>query len=79
VSGSVTVSLPSGLDADVEASTVSGAITSDFPITVGGGSRRDGFSSRKLSGTIGRGGPRIELRTVSGAIHLEKSGNSRAR
>jgi DUF4097 and DUF4098 domain-containing protein YvlB len=79
VSGGVTLQLPAGLDADVVATTVVGGISSDFPITVGGSSRRDGFSSHNLRGTIGRGGPRIELRTVSGPIRLEKSDNSRAR
>jgi DUF4097 and DUF4098 domain-containing protein YvlB len=80
VTGSVTVELPAGLDADLNAQTVTGGITSDFPISVGGsGSRRDGFSSHRLNGTIGRGGPRLELKTVTGPIHLEKSGSSNSR
>lgn len=65
--GSITVSLPDGTDADVDARTVNGRIDSDFPVTVTGS-----ISRRGLRGTIGRGGPRLTLVTVNGSIRIEK-------
>jgi hypothetical protein len=47
---------------------VNGGIETDFPITI----RRAGFVGHRLNGTIGRGGPRLELSTVNGSIHLRK-------
>ena len=52
-------------------STVSGDIESDFPITIGGGGR---FGRRNLDFTVGSGGARMELGTVSGNFHLRRSG-----
>jgi DUF4097 and DUF4098 domain-containing protein YvlB len=79
VTGSVTLTLPDVLDADVDATTVVGGITSEYPITVAGSARRNGFSQHNLHGTIGRGGPRIQLKTVTGPIRLEKTGTSKMR
>jgi hypothetical protein len=65
VNGSITVELPDGIAADVTASTVNGAIDTDFPLTVQGR-----FSHRRLSGSIGGGGERISLTTVNGSVSL---------
>lgn len=71
VSGSITLSLPDNTNADIDARTVNGTITSDFPITVGG-QAGGGFSSRRLRGVLGRGGPHLTLETVNGGIRIEK-------
>ncbi len=72
VNGGITLEIPGTLDADLSARTVNGGIETDFPITVQGS-----FLGRhRLSGTIGRGGPRIELSTVNGSIHLRKAGGA---
>lgn len=65
VNGEIRLTLPAGLDAEVRAETVNGSIESDFPVTVHGR-----FSKRYLHGTIGRGGPRLELETVNGSVEL---------
>lgn len=67
VNGAITLSLPAGLNADLAAETVNGAITSDFPIQVQGR-----LSPRQLSGTIGQGGRRLELKNVNGSIRLQR-------
>ena len=69
VNGSITVELPADLNADLDMSTVNGSISSDdFPITVQGR-----FDRRHISGTIGKGGPELRLKTVNGSIRIRKS------
>ena len=68
VNGSITLLLPSEVNADLHASTVNGGITSDFPVTVQGR-----FGPRSMKGTLGRGGPDLELSTVNGSITLRKA------
>jgi hypothetical protein len=65
VNGGITVEIPGDLDAEVEAATVNGGIETDFPITV-----RGRFTSKRMNGTIGRGGRTLELETVNGSIRL---------
>ncbi len=65
--GGITVSLPSGLGAALSASTTNGTIDTDFPIQVQGR-----VSNRRLEGTIGGGGPRLELRTTNGRIRIRE-------
>jgi len=73
VNGSVVVTLPDGVNADVKASTVNGEISSDFEMAVSGR-----ISSRRLRGVIGKGGGgQITLSTVNGGIEL-RSGTSSA-
>lgn len=69
VNGDVTLEMPAGVNADVRASTVNGQMSTDFPLTVTGR-----FSNRRMRGTIGSGGPRLELETVNGDIKLKKRG-----
>jgi hypothetical protein len=69
VNGSVTVTLPGDVNADVRASSVNGDIDTDFPLTVTGR-----FGPRRLNGTIGRGGRTLALETVNGAIAIRRAG-----
>lgn len=68
VNGSVTVEMPAPANLDVRANTLNGDITSDFPMTLQGK-----MSPRSMRGTIGNGGPRLELSTVNGPIELKKA------
>jgi opacity protein-like surface antigen len=68
VNGGIDVTMPDGLSADVQAATVNGDISTDFPITVVGK-----FGRRKLSGTVGAGGRLLEMNTVNGGIELKKA------
>lgn len=67
VNGEVTVTLPANADADVRASTVNGDIETDFPLTVTGR-----FGPRNMRGTIGSGGPVIEMSSVNGRVALKR-------
>ncbi|HWZ60454.1 MAG TPA: DUF4097 family beta strand repeat-containing protein [Gemmatimonadaceae bacterium] len=68
VNGSVTVTLPTKLDADVDLSTVNGSVQSDYPLTLEGR-----IDPKHLHGTIGAGGLHIHARTVNGQIELRKT------
>jgi len=65
--GSVTVRLPDGLNADLDAHTGDGHITVDFPVTVSGS-----LSRSRIRGKIGSGGPPLMVHTGDGSIHIEK-------
>ena len=67
VNGSVELTFPAGLNANVSGELVSGSISSDFPITV-----EKGFGPKSFSGRIGTGGRRLKIETVNGAIRLVK-------
>ena len=67
VNGTVTLTLPADVNADVRASTVNGDIETDFPLTITGR-----FGPRRLNGTIGRGGRSLSLETVNGGIRIKK-------
>ena len=64
--GGVDLTLPRDLSARLEASTTNGGISTDFPITV------QGRIGRRISATLGDGGPLIEARTTNGAIRLRE-------
>ena len=67
VSGDVNVSLPSSLDADVDMSSFSGSIKTDFAIEV----RSERHGSRNWArGKLGEGSRRLKLSSVSGDISL---------
>jgi hypothetical protein len=67
VNGTITLELPAGAGADVDARTVNGGIETDFPLQVTGR-----ISRRHMTGTIGDGGRKLTLETVNGAIQLRK-------
>ncbi len=66
VNGGITLHVPSSLNANVRASVLNGTIETDFPITVTGTVTR-----RRVEGTIGGGGPDLQLSTVNGNIRLK--------
>jgi hypothetical protein len=68
VNGSIDVSMPASLSAEVEVKTLNGEISSDFPLTVQGT-----FSRRHLSGTIGGGGRTLQMETVNGSVNIRRA------
>jgi hypothetical protein len=67
VNGSIIVELPDNVNTEVHASTVSGSIATDYPLTV-----RGRFGPKRMSGTIGRGGRELALGTVNGDIEIRR-------
>lgn len=65
VNGSVTVEMPPGTGCEVEASTLNGEVSSDFPVTVSGRLGR-----HHLNGTLGGGGGALHASTVNGSIRF---------
>jgi len=63
----ITVHLAPSIAARVKAHTSNGSISSDFDVKVQGS-----ISKHDLEGTIGDGGPMLELTTSNGSIHLVK-------
>ncbi len=70
VSGDITVSLPDGLDAQVEFESLNGDFDSDFSVAVE--RKRNRFIGSELSGIIGDGGRRLSFKTVSGDVELRR-------
>lgn len=68
VNGSIDLSMPASLSAEVEVKTLNGEISSDFPLTV-----RGTFSRRHMSGTIGGGGRSLQLETVNGSVNIRRA------
>jgi DUF4097 and DUF4098 domain-containing protein YvlB len=65
--GSVKISLPASVNAELDASTGDGAINaSDF------GLRTSDDSRRELRGRLGTGGPTLKVRTGDGGITIAK-------
>ena len=67
VNGSIDLTLPSGTNADVHATSVNGTLASDFPMTVTGRLER-----RNMTARIGGGGSQLEFTTVNGTITLHQ-------
>ncbi len=63
---SITVRLPSSAGANVRAHTTNSSIDSDFDVSVHGGM----ISKHRLEGTIGSGGPLLDLGTSNGSIKI---------
>jgi hypothetical protein len=70
VNGSITVGLPADVNASVVAQTVNGGLNSDFPLSIAAGKR---WGPRRIEGTIGTGGGRLEMQTVNGSIELARN------
>jgi hypothetical protein len=66
--GSITLGIPDGASATIDAGTTNGRIHTDFPITMQGS-----LSRTRLAGTIGEGGRTIQLRTTNGGIRIERT------
>ena len=73
VNGSITAAFPAGLDADLDAQTVTGRVNTGFPLQVVGR-----ISSRHVRATIGSGGRQVNLRTVNGSIEIQEAGGAAA-
>jgi Toastrack DUF4097 len=69
-SGNVRVAIPAGTGFQIEASSFSGSINTDIPITMSGGQR--GGRSRALRGSANGGGASLDLTTFSGTILITK-------
>ena len=67
--GGITVAMPAGYSAHVQAETSSGHIQSNFPITVSGELR-----PRRIETNLGSGGPLIHLTTHNGQVTLNQPG-----
>lgn len=63
---SITVRLPGSANATLDAHTSNSSITCDFDVSVHGGM----ISKHRLEGTIGKGGPMLDLGTSNGSIKL---------
>lgn len=70
VNGTIDLNFNPDLNANIEASTVHGSINVDdeFGITV----QKSRPFGQRASGTIGKGGPQLTIKTVNGSISLSK-------
>ena len=66
-SGDVRMTIPADATFDFEANTFSGAIDTDFEITVSGK-----ISPKEIRGTVGKGGATLVLKSFSGNVDLKK-------
>jgi hypothetical protein len=64
--GGVHLQLPVGFSAQLETGTVNGGIDIDFPVTV------QGRIGRRLSTTLGEGGPTIRVFTTNGGVDIRR-------
>ncbi len=65
--GSIDVTCPEDINADVSAHTTNGSITSEFPVTIQGS-----FNNKSFEGRINKGGSKISLHTTNGGIEINK-------
>jgi len=70
ISGNVVVRAPANLDASVSMSTLSGSLTTDFPIDIQQRRYVPRYSAR---GRLGNGASSILIRSVSGRVSLMKN------
>jgi hypothetical protein len=64
--GGVRMSVPSNYSAVLETGTVNGGIDIDFPVTI------QGSVTRRLTTTLGSGGPRIRAVTTNGGVRITR-------
>ena len=64
--GGITMGLPKGYSARLETGTTNGGLHIDFPVTV------QGRVTKRLSVTLGDGGPPIRAITTNGGVHIER-------
>jgi hypothetical protein len=70
VSGNVDVRMPSEVDAEVDMSSLSGGISTDFPIEV----TKERYGPRtNARGRLGNGSRRLQVSSVSGSLSLRRS------
>lgn len=73
VNGSVHLTLPSDVNADIEASTMSGSISNDFGLNPA----RHRYVGSSLDGQLGGGGTLVRLSTVNGSIKIQHAADGR--
>jgi DUF4097 and DUF4098 domain-containing protein YvlB len=73
VNAAVLVTLPSDAKAELEATTVNGAISDDFGLPV----TKHRFIGRDLRGELGGGGPHVRVSNVNGRIEIKHAGDNR--
>jgi DUF4097 and DUF4098 domain-containing protein YvlB len=66
--GAITLDLPAKLNTEFHAETISGEISTEFPLVIQGR-----MSHNTVNGTIGNGGRQLNLKTVTGAIRVRRS------
>jgi DUF4097 and DUF4098 domain-containing protein YvlB len=64
--GAVTLEIPKGYNARLETGTTNGGFSTDFPITI------QGSFGRRISTTLGSGGPTIRATTVNGGVRIRE-------
>ncbi len=67
VNGSIEVDVPDDAGAEVDASWVNGSLEVEPPLSL-----RGTMSRRSAEGTLGAGGPELELKTVNGSIRVHE-------
>lgn len=74
--GAVTLALPAGARARVDAQTGFGHVRSDFPLVRVGRTGPMGFGGERMVGSIGEGAPEIEvsMRSGHGQLHIKQAG-----
>ena len=65
--GSITLTLPSDVQASLSARTTNGSVSTDFPVTVQGT-----FRKNRLEGDLNGGGASLELKTTNGSIKIRE-------
>ncbi len=76
LNGRITLRLPETCDARLEAEALHGEITADEELGLTQSKER--FLGRRAEGQLGRGGPRIRVGVINGAIRLERQGRPSA-
>jgi DUF4097 and DUF4098 domain-containing protein YvlB len=66
--GGVTLTLPGNFNGRLEAETVNGGFNFDFPITL------QGRIGRRISTTLGQGGPLVRVVTTNGGVRIRRRG-----
>lgn len=68
VNGAITLDLPANASMEVDASSVNGVMSTDFPLTI-----RGKWGPQRMHGSIGQGGRMLMLSSVNGDVSLRKS------
>ena len=67
INGGVELRIPASINAELDVRGTNGSVNSEIQMTTSGEWRRG-----ELRGTLGSGGPRIEVSGVNGGIHLKR-------
>jgi len=67
VNGSIDLTMPSELHADVRFSSVNGHLDTDYPLSVSGS-----IGNHRVDGRVGNGGRKLVLDTVNGSVRLKR-------